>query len=443
MQDSSVWTLSMDTSDPSNPKASLLASINGGAPQATLVKGVCYSPCPINAANSNAPNIGDWFWDSFSGPGYAITNWSALWTRDMPNLQSLGVNMIRVYSMLSRQLNSDGSFPNPWNSGQLMTHQQFLDTCWNGGVNPIYVLVGIPMPQLMFWLSMYKSASPTENEFWTNVLQETVEQLANHPAVMGFSIQNEVDAGGVTYGPDTATVEFWWRQVEKFAQIAKTAAPNKLVGMAVHDDPNICGQAQSYMAKATSLDFWGVNSYQTITFQSVFGETPNGPGYAGLTGAALKPLIFTEYGIPATGHSNPNDASTIYADSTTIQNTANILANMLPQGFGQPPPSPNPSYPSGIGLGLFYFEYSDEWWNQGGSPNIYTWWGGNAAAGFPNGFWDQDGFGIYSIARGGSLSNDAPTWVQNGGYGGPNTPVDTMSVRSGIFDIIQSSYRNA
>src|SRR5262249_51045163 len=152
---------------------------------------------------------------------------------------------------------------------------------------------------------------------WTHVLQETIGQLAGHPAVLGFTIQNELDGGSVTYGPDTAAVEFWWGQVVKLSGLAKAAIGNhgKLVGMATHDDPLIPGKAANYWARCRALDLWGVNSSQTQNFEPVFGPVPQvGPGYAGLTGAALKPVILTEWGMPATSHKNPSDDSTVYAD---------------------------------------------------------------------------------------------------------------------------------
>lgn len=436
--DTTTWKCSVDASG-STPIASLTVSINGGNPQPTLLTGVAYSPCPLNGSNGAAPALGDWFWDSFSGTGFSITGWSALWARDLPSIRAssaggtIGANAVRVYSMMSRQLNADGTFPDPWNGGQLFTHTAFLDACWNGGVDPVHVLVGVPLPSAMFWQSEYQQTPQDQIAFWTNMLQETAEQVGNHPAVAGFVIQNEQDSNVVTYGPNTSAVEFWWSQVEAMARIVKTAAPTKLVGMAVHDDPNIPGQAASYMASVPSMDFWGVNTYQTQTFDPVFGTVPNvGPGYAGLTGSALKPVILTEWGMPATGHRSAGDPSTIYADSTTIANAAAVVENMVPQAFAQ-----------GLLIGIYYFEYCDEWWNQGGSPNIYTWWGGSQATGFPNGFWDQEGFGLHSIQRGAGLSNSSPIWVQNGGNGGPNTPIDVHTPRQALISALASAYAKA
>jgi hypothetical protein len=293
MADTTKWTWKVD---PASKKATLSVArsdLQGGAPQPIILKGVCYSPAPLNGSNAYAPAIGDWFWDSFSG----ISGWDALWHRDRPQIdQTLKANAIRVYCNLSRQLTENGGCPDPWNSGHLFTHQNFLDDCWNVDAppldrNPLYVLVGIPLPAQMFWKNQYEAAPKIEITYWTEVLRETAQTLGQHPGVMGFTIQNEQDGADVCYGnPDLAT--FWWGQVEKMAAIVKEAAPNKLVGMATHDDPNIPARAGSYMAQCPHIDFWGVNTYQTQNFDSIFAGVPNlGPGYSGLTGGALKPVI--------------------------------------------------------------------------------------------------------------------------------------------------------
>jgi hypothetical protein len=377
------------------------------------IRGVCYSPAPINGSNKFAPALGDWYWDDFA----PITGWKALWQRDLPRMRGWA-NAIRVYCSLSRQLNLDGTFPVPWNGGQLFTHRSFLDACWNDGEDPFHVLVGIPLPATMFWKTQYDSAPDALKTYWTNVLQETAAQLARHPAVMGFTIQNEQDGADVCYG-DPTLAAFWWGQAEKLAAIVKSAAPDKLVGMATHDDPQIPARAASYMADCHHIDFWGVNTYQTLSFDSVFS------GYAALTGVALKPVILTEYGLPATGHRDPADPLTIYEDGTTRSRAAAVVGDMLPKAFENP-----------LGLGVYYFEFCDEWWNQPEAPNIYTWYGGPSAPGFPNGYWDNDGFGLNSVRRGGNLPNGAPIWVGNG----PNPTIDVHTERTELTTVLRESY---
>ncbi|MGH7121102.1 MAG: hypothetical protein ACREFP_19285 [Acetobacteraceae bacterium] len=420
MVDETKWTCSVD---PTSKTATLKVSRNGGTPYATTIRGVCYSPAPINGSNKYAPALGDWYWDDFG----SITGWKALWQRDLPSMRMGGnANAVRIYCSLSRQLGPDGSFPVPWNGGQLFTHQTFLDWCWNGKAppldqHPMYVLVGVPLPSTMLWKNQYDKASEAERDYWTNVLRETVAQVGRHPAVMGFTIQNEQDAAEVCYGNPTLAA-FWWGQVEKMAAIVKSAAPDKLVGMATHDDPQIPAKAASYMANCRHIDFWGVNTYQTLSFDSVFS------GYAKLTGSALKPVILTEYGLPPTGHRDPGNPATIYEDASTRTKTAGVLTKMLPQAFKNP-----------LGLGVYYFEFCDEWWNQPEAPNIYTWYGGPAAPGFPNGYWDNDGFGLSSIKRGGSLPNDAPIWTGNG----PNSPIDVHTQRTEVATKVWLAYEHA
>jgi hypothetical protein len=192
--------------------------------------------------------------------------------------------------------------------------------------------------------------------------------------------------------------------------------------MATHDDPQIPARAASYMANCPHIDFWGVNTYQTLSFDSVFS------GYAGLTGSALKPVILSEYGLPATGHRDSSNPMTVYEDPSTRGRAAAVVGNMLPKAFQNP-----------LGLGVYYFEFCDEWWNQPEAPNIYTWYGGPAAPGFPNGYWDNDGFGLYSVKRGGNLANNAPIWVGNG----PNAPVDVHTERTELTAVVRAAYEHA
>ena len=434
------WKVAVDTSVPNQPSATLSLSVNGGNFQPLKTKGICYSPCPLNGSNKYAPNIGDWFWDSYSGP---ITGWEALWQRDLPNIRALGANTLRIYSILSRQLTYQGGFPNPWDSGHLFTHTSFLDMCWNGGTDPLYVLVGIPLPQAMFWKSDYSNISQEEKTFWEKVLAETTNQVGSHPAVLGFVIQNEHDSNVVTYPNSNQSnkddVIFWWSQVQKLALIAKENAPDKLVGMAVHDDPNIPGKAAPYMATCPSIDYWGVNTYQPKSFNSIFDGIPGEPGYAYLNGAALKPVILTEYGFPSTTRSDELKPLEIHSTEATQENVASIVKDMIPQAFQQR-----------LCLGVYYFEYCDEWWSQDGytvntnpptplkPPNIYTWFGGASAPGFPNGYWDQEGFGLYSIQRGGDLPNDAAIWDQPNNR--PTQPIDVHTPRLPVVQAVRDAY---
>lgn len=422
------------------PVASLIVTTNGSTVSPFRIKGICYSPCPIGGSNNNAANIGDWFWDSYTAGTTAITSWEQTWTADLPLIKALGVNTIRVYCMLSQQL------PNQYNTSTIYTHQKFLDACYALG---IYVMVGFPLPTEIF----DQGQTPTPGEsWWKDNLKTTVTALSAHPAVMGFIIANEVDNGAVdTYGPSVDKA-YWWSQVQAMALVAKTAAPNKLVGIANHDDPGICTNCASEMATCTSIDFWGVNTYQPQSFGSVFGSSTIANGYAKLTGAALKPVILTEYGFPSTSRTTANtlNPDQIISTSETQQNVANVLNVMMPQAYAEQ-----------LNLGVYYFEYCDEWWNQSGydiaanatcplatgsdapnggagasglvPPNDYTWYGGPIACGFPNYYWDNDGFGLYSVGVVSPRPADNPWSVANNA---PALPLDSRTARPSVISAV-------
>ena len=418
---STKWTCSVD----SNQTATLMCDMDDGVhPRYSFpvkLRGVCYSPCPMNGSNKYAPAIGDWYWDSFKAGPVTISGWQDLWARDWPNLDALNVNTLRVYCMLSRQLPAGGGVPDPWDGGQLFTHKNFLDKCWGARVSPQsrkFVLVGIPMPDTMLWKDKYDQQPDKVKNYWINVLRETAQQVGQHPAVMGFTIQNEQDGASVCYD-DPVMAKFWWGQVEAFAKIVKEVAPDKLVGMATHDDPNIPLKAASYMATCTHIDYWGVNTYQTVNFDAVFGP------YAKVDAAALKPVILTEYGLPATTRRDPNDPGSIYDDAATAEKTAKVIGEVVPQAYANP-----------LSLGMYYFEYCDEWWNQPEAPNIYTWWSGPANPGFPNGYWDNDGFGLFSIRRGPGLKPSDSPWGDNG----PRKPIDVHTKRQATFDTMANVF---
>jgi hypothetical protein len=432
--DTTTWACSVNTSG-STPTASLTVSLNGGTPAPFTIKGVCYSPCPIGGSNAWGPNIGDWFWDTYDG----VTSWIGTWTNDLSTIAALGANTIRVYSFLNTQLP-------PAPATQAFTHTDFLDGCYANGLS---VIVGIPLPPQLFDLNQTPQPSAA---WWTSELQSTVAQEGAHPAVLGFIIANEVDNGNVdTYGP-TANATYWWSQVQAMAAMAKAAAPGKLVGIANHDDPGICQNAASYMATCTDVDFWGVNTYQPQSFSSVFGGGST-TGYATLTGAALKPVILTEYGFPSTSRPDALTPTGIYSDATTEGNVAVVLNTMLPLAFQQP-----------LNLGLCYFEYCDEWWNQsgytlaaamtcpgcsapncpnsgnGGSfqpPNTYTWYGGPIACGFPNYYWDNDGFGLYSVGVG---QGRTPSQPWDATTNAPALPLDTRTPRQSVITALSTAF---
>ncbi len=406
------------------------------------IKAVCYAPAPIGYNSQDGPSIGDLFWDTFQPvQNVNVYNWFALWgnghlyndfygRNDLEKIRDLGANSIRVYCMISRQLpgNKDDPFPAPL-SGQHFTHKQFLDSCWNGGHEngrPLKVLVGIPVPPTV----LYKYIeNPDHTAFWEATLQETVNDLKDHPAVLGFTIWNELDENRSAFpsGGANADSDFYYGRIKKYSDMDKKAAPGKLVGWAAHDFPDLVKFASTqppsnpYFAQLTSVDFYGVNVYQTVNFDSELGT--NAGSYGSLTGAMKKPVIFTEMGFPATGHKDPNNPDSLYEDEDTRKKTAEAVERMG-----------KIAYNSSLLLGLCYFEYCDEWWKL---RDQFAWNGTTAApVVFPNKYWDDESFGLYSVAKGKGKKPKDPIYANNG----PVLPADEHTERTEITKALKNVF---
>ena len=419
---STKWTCSVN----SNKTATLMCDMDDGVhPRYSFpvkLRGVCYSPCPMNGSNKFAPAIGDWYWDSFKAGPVTISGWQDLWARDWPNLDALSVNTLRVYCMLSRQLPAGGGVPDPWNSGQLFTHTNFLDKCWSASVpaqSRKFVLVGIPMPDTMLWKDQYDQQPDNVKTYWMNVLRETAQQVGQHPAVMGFTIQNEQDGASVCYA-DPVMAKFWWGQVEAFAKIVKEFAPNKLVGMATHDDPNIPLKAASYMATCKHIDYWGVNTYQTVNFDAVFGP------YAKVERCCAEAR-------------NPDRIRPARHHATRSQRSRLDLRRRHDSGEdGQGASATSCRRLSSIRC-RSACTISSIATNGGTSRRrpISTRGGAvRANSGFPNGYWDNDGFGLFSIQRGPGLKPSDSPWGDNG----PRKPIDVHTKRQATFDTMANVF---
>jgi hypothetical protein len=358
------------------------------------VRGVGYSPAPIGFSNKFGPSLGDLFWDGGENiPGAGVLlDWEKVWKRDIEDIRP-HFNSVRVYNMLELQLGDDGSFPNV-NSAPFRTHLKFLDELWNNGHEPIYVLVGLPSSAAMY----LPGGNPIEKAFFEANLARTATQLADHPAVMGFTLLNEL-GGAAEWGGNQANSDFYWGAIQTNSGVVKNAAPDKLVGFAYFDAPPDVTAASNggFMEQyGDNLDFWGGNVFQS----TVLG--PSLAPYRSL-GNATKPFLFTEFGVPGTSHSDTSVCSgnsptqagvdSIFADATTIQTSADALDIILPQALNDE-----------IVAGMFYFEWCDEWWKQDPNncytTNITTQEGGQSAplSQFVNGFNDEEGYGLHSIA---------------------------------------------
>lgn len=271
-------------------------------------------------------------------------------------------------------------------------------------------------------------------------MAETVTDLKDHPAVIGFNIMNEQDNERAAYpnngqGPATANTDCFYGNCSRYADLVKGTAPDKLVGWALHDVPDFVPFASQfvsldptqrgrgvYMDWLSSFDYWGVNSRQVLNFSSIVGPGVAG-SYANLVGSRRKPVFLTELGWPASGRDGDN---AVVDSSQTQARTALTISRMVPQ-----------VYANNLFMGACYFEFSDEWWRKIGSPND-TWDPGPRQIDLPNNYLDEEGFGLYAVGRSGNRPNSDANW----GTSGPVLPHDQLFSRLPMIYALKQAWSN-
>lgn len=412
-----------------------------------VIKGVCYSPAEINFTIDEQVNGSMVFGDLFTDPlpQYQLFDQSRLWEPaaqsphhhargDLTKIsQRLHANAIRVYFMQSRALEMTmtptGAAVKPPQDCRKLTHSMFLDEAHRNG---LYVLVGLAAPIHLYQKEMFDTAhhvAPGLVEWWDFVMNETASDIGSHPAVLGFTILNELDDApnafpgqGDNPMPDSKS-DFFHGQVVKYAQVVRSAAPGKLIGWALHDVPSWPGFASrafptqnteylttsaTYFAQVASVfDYFGVNTYHSDDLIELLGPYGDhgelgggGKAYGAPSLAAdSKPVLLTEIGWPATTRRNLSDvAGPLVDDAASQGRVVEVMNRIVPQAFED--------YRS-LSLGAFYFEYSDEWWKTppelAGDANLAGPGhhdGGSSCdnEGFPNRCNDEESFGLYSRA---------------------------------------------
>jgi hypothetical protein len=351
-----------------------------------FANGVSYSPVPWGSCSAFNP-YGD----------FTINTWSSIWQRDLDLMRANGVNLIKTYNTLdSFQLVQAG---NPWNWDH--DHDQFLDSCWNNGNDPIYVLMGYAVAKNNMQAFIKDTWANPSNVAWRDTIKTQLINLAKswggYPAVMGFVMANEINANNTI---DTSAFFQYWNDV---AVAMNAAAPGKLVTLAnVDDGMNTVNAGNQYMTSDNF--FWGYNSYR--------GNWTNSNGFdvlfssfATATASNPVPLMLTEWGAPASTH----DSITGNMEPLNATQMANLVTYV--QGhYANMRVNRSDTCSTCVCCGGTYFEWTDEWWkadpagmecNQpGAAPACHTGiWDPSSAVvpNFPGGYWDEEGFGLFAI----------------------------------------------
>lgn len=300
--------------------------------QPLIVRGVCYQPTPIGENPSQA-----YPWGDYCGPAYR-----SIYERDLPNLRRMGANVVRVYS---------------WDHAA--SHTDFLNKAYNGGRDPIYVLVNRWVDPSSDW------SNPSVVEAIKNDYRALAANVGSHPAVLGFIIGNELNRAN---GANTN----FWNAINTIAAALKADAPDRLVTTSTAEGINEIAQINS---RVKSLDAWSVQSYRGSSFGNLFTTYQS---------ASAKPLLLTEFGVDAFDHRTGQ----LFANNGLA--VADVLQNLWREIRTN----------QAIVSGGCVFSYSDEWWKAVGLANAHD--AGGYANPFPDGFSNEEWFGIFGAQDNGA-----------------------------------------
>jgi len=260
-----------------------------------IVRGICYSPTPVNQSVYFAP-YGDYF----------TAEYSFIWLRDLPLIKAMGANMLRTYG---------------WQPAN--DHSAFLDAA---DANGLYVM------------ATYFTGEAVETPVLTAAdrakavagFQREVKRYASHPSLLFWSFGNELNGvwnGFLTeIGKDPEQPQCHWDEryddlggcwihtrpapfppsdpcyaasycvyARLFGWINDAAAAAKevadvLVVSAFADVDNLYEKVGRAGDLAPDLDAWTAQVYRGATFGNFFEAMANNTD---------KPVLLTEYGVDA------------------------------------------------------------------------------------------------------------------------------------------------
>lgn len=353
--------------------------------QLFAIKGMNYSPVPIGAAPEFIP-YGDYF----------IPYYANVWRPDIDKMRQAGINVIKLYAG-----NPDLNAGTPGSGGNW---KPFLDYCYNGGNNPIYVV--------MFSYTQGGVIAQGGNGLNDYIRQydKMVKSTVSHPAVFGYMIGNEI-FDGVTQNP-----QFWLnfgRLIDAADGAARAQTGEGAFLMTATNDnftpqnpwPAIALGEQS--RKLRHLDAWCINIYRGPDFggvgNSVFTQ------YAALMQSlsVIKPLLLGEWG---TSHTTRDERTYGNADKGPVINLDDVPESKMGPGhpyFDAQPVATflntqwdtikgNIGAASGqVCVGGFIFDWSDEFWKGGNKDRQLGGPDGSFKGGaFAGSYYDEAGFGV-------------------------------------------------
>lgn len=398
---------------------------DGSGAKEFFIKGINYSPVPVGDGIWEGPPtpLGDYLYTTPQGDPV----WEAVWGGDLSNMRNeLKVNTLKTYFTWPWEPPTDITTWKTVIARACRTHTAFLDACYNNGNNPIYVFMGVALDAM----NLFDNASPNLEDDYFNFYLAVVDKLsqlyANHPAIIGFFLGNEMN------NADRCQSANFWEKNFQFADTAKKNAPNKLAVQGFYNDPNLftytfASNGQTYKVPEEYIkhyDAWMINVYNGKTFDPFWRRYQQQVLDAGYTNAGL---ILGEMGVPA---------GTLSQDKTTAIELPDSAEAVIPylQSLWQ-----DLLAHKQINSGGLFFEYCDEWWknlpNDPTSPPVYIHDNpltkNNFA--FPGDYWAPRWWGLYSATPNGRTAKQG-SWDANNNR---PYPADILSPRASVKAIGQ------
>ncbi len=346
-----------------------------------FAKGVNYSPTPVGGSANWSP-FGDWF----------TSTWHEIYERDLPKLRQMGANSIRVhcwYALEPTQDNYRRVGVADFENETANDHTHFLDRAWNDGINPIYVLVTLPLEKARIFYYGSDEAKIDDSadvfKFYEWTIRWAAKKYGKHPAVMGFSIGNECNDE-----PERLANPLFWERMNKLARAAKAEAPDKLVTSVWFPHPREHFLIYPQLLLDENFDVTGINLYDIYLKSSEFWDLYRA---ICLKNGEAGPVLVTEFGASACEH-RPDGrmVATPRSHARQAQWIERKWKEILSQSVLE-----NPS--EGIVSGGYVFSWSDEWWkthDSHGSAAVQD-PGDISQPSLPDGWQDEECFGINAI----------------------------------------------
>jgi len=265
-------------------------------------------------------------------------------------MRAMGANVVRLYG---------------WDNNA--NHTEFMDACWNRGVNPIYIILSYYFPRQ----DIVANKATLRDGFASMVAKHM-----NHPAILMWLIMNELNSYQqyATQMPDLVDLINTLSDAAHRAEQDRPEGPHP-VSSPISETQNLTEFIMTYESKLPNMDLWALQLYRGNSFGSLWSTFPS---------LSSKPLLITEYGVDAWDNARgveDQDTQAIYDSSLA----AEVAANSVIRG--------------GICSGGIVFEFVDEWWKCAGmDQSVHNTCPVQFDA-FPDKAINEEWFGVVSVSK--------------------------------------------